>query len=142
MDFQENEMFRLAYYKYFSSAAKHIKDELTKTAKSKVSKTQALKAPTEKKIEEPELDLETAIKQKRDLKLMKDTYDPESVEKYWYPFWKNNKFFHASVEKALQVPHEKRFTMVIPPPNVTSYLHIGHALFVAIEDSITRWYYC
>lgn len=40
----------------------------------------------------------------------------------------------------MNLPEDKKFIMVIPPPNVTGSLHLGHALTNAIEDSIVRWY--
>ena len=43
------------------------------------------------------------------------------------------------MERAKQLPPEKKFVMVIPPPNVTGSLHLGHALTNAIEDAIVRW---
>lgn len=136
MELQESELYRTVYYRYFSRAPKHITDQLN-TSK-KLSRTQVLVATTTDTKED--LDLETALAKKRDLKQMTDKYEPQEVEKYWYRFWKGKKYFHADLEKAKSVPFEKRYTMVIPPPNVTSYLHIGHALFVAIEDSLARWH--
>lgn len=44
------------------------------------------------------------------------------------------------MEHAKSLPEDKKFVMVIPPPNVTGSLHLGHALTNAIEDTITRWY--
>lgn len=142
MDFTSDEMFRAVSFKYFSSALNKLPQGPPKGAKGlkAAAKAAALKTVTEKKEDEPELDLETAIKQKRDVTLMKKDYDPASVEKYWYKWWKQNKYFHADVDKALQVPHDKRFTICLPPPNVTGYLHIGHALTASIEDTLTRWH--
>ena len=50
-------------------------------------------------------------------------YDPASVEKKWYEFWEKNRYFHAEAE-----PGKKPFSIVIPPPNITGKLHMGHAL--------------
>ena len=62
------------------------------------------------------------------------TYQPTDVEKRWYPFWTEKGYFHAD-------EHSKKppFTIVIPPPNVTGKLHMGHALFVTIQDLLTRF---
>ena len=62
------------------------------------------------------------------------TYQPTEVEKRWYPFWTEKGYFHAD-------EHSKKppFTIVIPPPNVTGKLHMGHALFVTIQDLLTRF---
>ena len=50
------------------------------------------------------------------------TYDPKSVEDKLYSFWNDSGFFHAEVN-----PDKKPYTIVIPPPNVTGQLHMGHA---------------
>ena len=51
-----------------------------------------------------------------------------------------SKGIEPNVEHAKSLPEDKKFVMVIPPPNVTGSLHLGHALTNAIEDTITRWY--
>ncbi|QJW45897.1 valine--tRNA ligase [bacterium BFN5] len=61
-------------------------------------------------------------------------YDPRSVEKKWYGFWEENQLFHAEVE-----PDKKPFSIVIPPPNVTGQLHMGHALDNTLQDIQIRW---
>lgn len=78
--------------------------------------------------------LEEAIKVKFDASKMTDSYDPIAVEKYWDQWWNQNKFFHADNETT----NPNKFTITLPPPNVTGYLHIGHALTVAVQDSIVR----
>src|SRR5215471_2571513 len=61
-------------------------------------------------------------------------YTPAQVESKWYRFWMEQGFFHADPA------HPKTpFSMVIPPPNVTGSLHMGHALTFAIEDILVRW---
>ena len=62
------------------------------------------------------------------------TYDPQQVEKRLYDFWETNGFFHAEVEK-----DKKPFTIVMPPPNVTGALHMGHAMDNTLQDILTRW---
>ena len=62
------------------------------------------------------------------------TYDPTSIEKKWYSFWLKNGYFKASPD-----PNLKPFTIVIPPPNVTDVLHIGHALNNTIQDIFIRY---
>jgi valyl-tRNA synthetase len=61
-------------------------------------------------------------------------YDPQSVEKKWYQFWEEQQLFHAEVE-----PDKKPFSIVIPPPNVTGQLHMGHALDNTLQDIQIRW---
>lgn len=71
-------------------------------------------------------------------KPMLDQYHPKQVEAAWYAWWEKQKFFHADVNKVLN-GSKKPYAMVIPPPNVTGALHLGHALMLSIEDSIMRW---
>jgi len=140
MDFTSDEMFRSVSFRFFSTVLNKMPQPPKAKATKAAAKTASLKAPVVKKEDEPELDLETALKQKRDISLMAKDYNPFAVEKYWYTYWKQNKYFHADAQKALEVPHEKRFTICLPPPNVTGYLHIGHALTAAIEDTLVRWH--
>ncbi|MCR8644153.1 valine--tRNA ligase [Paenibacillus sp. N1-5-1-14] len=64
---------------------------------------------------------------------MPTTYDPKGAEKKWYDFWMKNEFF-----KAGQRQDAKPYTIVIPPPNVTGMLHIGHALDNTLQDILIR----
>jgi valyl-tRNA synthetase len=66
-------------------------------------------------------------------------YDPQYVESAWDAWWTEKKFFEVDLEKAKSVTRYKRFIMILPPPNVTGSLHLGHTLMGAIEDSIIRW---
>ena len=61
-------------------------------------------------------------------------YDPKSFEKKWYAYWEENKLFHAEVDKS-----KKPYSIVIPPPNVTGQLHMGHALDNTLQDILIRW---
>ena len=61
-------------------------------------------------------------------------YDPKSFEKKWYGFWEENKLFHAVVEE-----EKDPYSIVIPPPNVTGQLHMGHALDNTLQDILIRW---
>ena len=65
---------------------------------------------------------------------MPKAYDPASVEDRTYQNWMNKGYFHAVVN-----PEKKPFTIVIPPPNITGQLHMGHALDNTIQDSIIRY---
>lgn len=62
-------------------------------------------------------------------------YDPASVEKKWYEFWEKNRYFHAEPK-----PGQKPFSIVIPPPNITGKLHMGHALDNTLQDILIRWH--
>ncbi|MGG1555519.1 valine--tRNA ligase [Paenibacillus ferrarius] len=64
---------------------------------------------------------------------MPTTYDPKEAERKWYAYWIENEFF-----KAGNRPDAETFTIVIPPPNVTGMLHIGHALDFTLQDILIR----
>ena len=61
-------------------------------------------------------------------------YDPAAVEDKWYKYWEDNGYFSCDVN-----PDGEPFCIVMPPPNVTGQLHMGHALDNAIQDILTRW---
>jgi len=61
-------------------------------------------------------------------------YDPQSIENKWYPWWETNGHFHADPAQG-----GEPYTVVIPPPNVTGILHMGHALNSTIQDVLVRW---
>ncbi len=63
-------------------------------------------------------------------------YEPKEVEGRWYPFWEQQGFFSPENNPD---PKAKVFSMVIPPPNVTGYLHMGHALNHTLQDVLARW---
>lgn len=65
---------------------------------------------------------------------MNTTYDPKQFEKKIYANWLDRKYFHADVKS-----DKKPFTIVMPPPNITGQLHIGHALDATLQDSIIRY---
>lgn len=66
--------------------------------------------------------------------LMASVYNPKEVEDKWYTFWEENKYFSAKVDK-----EKKPFCIVMPPPNVTGQLHMGHALDNTMQDILTRF---
>ncbi|KTE92184.1 valine--tRNA ligase [Desulfitobacterium hafniense] len=65
---------------------------------------------------------------------MEKVYDPSQVEGKWYPYWEEKGYFHADVDDA-----KKPFSIVMPPPNVTGALHLGHAIDSTIQDILTRF---
>lgn len=65
---------------------------------------------------------------------LEKTYNPKEVEERWYRFWIDRGYFHASTSSK-----NPPFTIVIPPPNVTGSLHIGHALNNTIQDILIRY---
>lgn len=62
------------------------------------------------------------------------TYSPQEVEAKWYQYWEEQGYFHQEVE-----PGKEAFSIVMPPPNVTGSLHLGHALDNTLQDILTRW---
>ena len=69
---------------------------------------------------------------------MEPTYNPQLFEDKWYRKWLENKYFHADEKKVLS-GEKKKFSVVLPPPNVTGVLHVGHALNSTLQDVICRW---
>ena len=62
------------------------------------------------------------------------TYDPKGIEGRLYKKWENNGYFHAEVDRS-----KKPFTIVMPPPNITGQLHMGHALDNTMQDILIRY---
>jgi len=62
-------------------------------------------------------------------------YEPGKVERKWYDFWLQQGYFTPRIE-----PGKKPFVIIMPPPNVTGELHLGHALTAALEDTMVRWH--
>ncbi|MGL5435263.1 MAG: valine--tRNA ligase [Lachnospiraceae bacterium] len=68
------------------------------------------------------------------MKELEKNYNPSEIEEKLYQKWLDNKYFHAKVNK-----DKKPFTIVMPPPNITGQLHMGHALDNAMQDILTRY---
>jgi valyl-tRNA synthetase len=62
-------------------------------------------------------------------------YEPGSIEKKWYNFWLKQGYFTPKID-----PNKKPFVIIMPPPNVTGELHLGHALTDTLEDILVRWH--
>ena len=67
------------------------------------------------------------------MKELEKTYDPSQIEDRLYRKWEEKKYFHAEVDRS-----KKPFTIVMPPPNVTGQLHMGHALDNTMQDILIR----
>ena len=67
-------------------------------------------------------------------KELEKTYNPQEIEERLYKNWMDKKYFHAEVDKS-----KKPFTIVMPPPNVTGQLHMGHALDNTMQDILIRF---
>jgi valyl-tRNA synthetase len=68
-------------------------------------------------------------------KEMTKAYEPGKVEKKWYRFWLEGGYFKTKIN-----PEKQPFVIIMPPPNVTGELHIGHALTATLEDVMIRWH--
>nr|CAH7749062.1 unnamed protein product [Callosobruchus chinensis] len=136
--------------------AKQLAKEAAKQAKldklkQKLEKQQ--NAPKKEKEEKKEkkkeskgpalYELDTPDGERKDtLSALPDAYSPKYVEAVWYSWWEKEKFFKPEYgRKSIGEPNPKgKFVVVIPPPNVTGSLHLGHALTNAIQDSLVRWH--
>ena len=65
---------------------------------------------------------------------LEKTYNPKEIEDKLYQKWCENKYFHAEVDRS-----KKPFTIVMPPPNITGKLHMGHALDNTMQDILIRY---
>ena len=68
------------------------------------------------------------------MKELAKTYDPSSIEDWTYAKWMGRKYFHTEVDRS-----KKPFTIVMPPPNITGKLHMGHALDNTLQDILIRY---
>jgi len=62
-------------------------------------------------------------------------YNPKLVEDKWYAFWEGKGYFTPQID-----PEKQPFVIIMPPPNVTGELHLGHAITATLEDIMTRWH--
>ena len=67
-------------------------------------------------------------------KQLEKTYEPKSVESRLYDFWQSNGYFHSEPDRS-----KKPYTIVMPPPNITGKLHMGHALDNTLQDILIRF---
>lgn len=63
-----------------------------------------------------------------------DKYNPLAIEEKWYKFWEEKEYFKPSLDE-----NKPKFSIVIPPPNVTGVLHLGHVLNNTIQDVMIRY---
>ncbi|MCR4778074.1 MAG: class I tRNA ligase family protein, partial [Lachnospiraceae bacterium] len=68
------------------------------------------------------------------MKELEKNYNPNEIEDRLYKKWEAKKYFHAEPD-----PKKKPFTIMMPPPNITGQLHMGHALDETMQDILTRW---
>ncbi|GAU15479.1 hypothetical protein TSUD_45160 [Trifolium subterraneum] len=102
---------------------------------SKKSEKKTVKRGAEDENPADYIDPETPLGDKKQMsKQLAKQYNPTAVEKSWYEWWEKSKYFVADASST-----KPPFVIVLPPPNVTGALHIGHALTAAIEDTMIRW---
>ena len=128
------------------------KNQLKKLAKGKGKKekkvkpewgTGAKKESKKKEVKPKEVFVNPTPKgEKKDMTKIPfaDAYDPEAVEASWQDWWEESGYYKGDAQAAMGRPDDEKFIMVIPPPNVTGSLHLGHALTAAVEDTLTRWH--
>uniref|UniRef100_A0A915Q346 valine--tRNA ligase n=1 Tax=Setaria digitata TaxID=48799 RepID=A0A915Q346_9BILA len=134
-------------------SAKELKKEAAKAAKlakfrEKEKKMagmrthQAKQLTTEMKKEIFEYSANTKPGEKKNTVVdLPNAYSPKYVEAAWYEWWQQVGFFRPEYKRDLRKPNPKGiFTVVIPPPNVTGTLHLGHALATSVQDAICRWH--
>lgn len=103
----------------------------------------AAKPKKEKKVAEPvpEWNDTTVAGEKKVLASLDDAafkaYNPKNVESSWYSWWNKKDFFKPQLTENGEIKPEGAFTIPAPPPNVTGALHIGHALTVALQDTLS-----
>jgi valyl-tRNA synthetase len=66
---------------------------------------------------------------------MPKAYEPKDIEQRWYPFWQEHRLFEAD-----PLSDKPKYCMVLPPPNVTGSLHLGHALTATLQDALARYH--
>lgn len=130
-------------------AEKLAKFEAKKAKQAALQKNQA--SNTEKKKEKPKKAAEpvsefvdkTVPGEKKILVSLDDpafkAYNPKNVESSWYEWWNKQGFFEPEFTEKGEIKPEGLFCIPAPPPNVTGALHIGHALTVAIQDTLIRY---
>ncbi len=72
---------------------------------------------------------------------MEKTYNPHAIEQRWYETWEENGYFSPDIDsEQKQAPSQNSYCIMIPPPNVTGSLHMGHAFQDTIMDALTRYH--
>ncbi|RCV12837.1 hypothetical protein SETIT_2G299800v2 [Setaria italica] len=120
-----------------AQGAEKVPEEKAQAASDGTKKTEKKQRKKAAEDENPEnfIDLDTPNGGKKLLApQMAKQYSPSAIEKSWYAWWESSGYFGA--DSASTKPP---FVIVLPPPNMTGALHIGHALTVAIEDAMIRW---
>ncbi|KAJ2880610.1 valine--tRNA ligase [Coemansia aciculifera] len=135
----KNEAKRKAKIEKFLAKQAAGKAPTTPDAAAAVAAPKKAKAPKAAPKPKPAFINTTPVGEKKDMsEPMADSYNPVAVESAWYSWWETQGLFAPQTGPDGEIGPKGRFVMVAPPPNVTGKLHIGHAMFVAIQDSIVR----
>ncbi|XP_011497002.1 PREDICTED: valine--tRNA ligase isoform X2 [Ceratosolen solmsi marchali] len=131
---EKEKLAKLEKFKQKQEKKKIISDEkLKERSKKNIEKKEEIKQPATYM-------LNIIPGHKKDVSCsLPDNYSPQYVEAAWYSWWEKSGFFKPEYNRREGKVSNKKFVMVIPPPNVTGYLHLGHALTNAIQDAIVRW---
>ncbi|EGG19377.1 valyl tRNA synthetase [Cavenderia fasciculata] len=129
------------------SKAKALKEKEEENKKKKAAKEAEEKEAADKEAAKlrdyTDKVLQTPIGEKKEFSgELYPSYHPPAVEARWYDWWLKNEFFSPEKQLEIQqhVQKDKKFVIVIPPPNVTGSLHLGHALTNSIQDAIVRYH--
>ncbi|KAJ4889715.1 Valine--tRNA ligase [Raphanus sativus] len=107
--------------------------EKTKFGQVKSTKPKPLTNKKINKDEENPSDTPLGQKKKMSSQMAKQ-YNPSAVETSWYEWWERSEFFKADAKST-----KPKFMILLPPPNITRVLHIGHALTCSVQDTLIRW---
>lgn len=140
----KKEAARLAKLEKFKKKQEKMEQEKKQKAESQNEKEKPKKEKKEKVVISYVRPIARGEKKDVSSDPMPESYSPQYVEAVWYEWWMKQGFFkpeYTAPGGNILTPNPKgRFVMVIPPPNVTGVLHLGHALTNAIEDCLTRWH--
>ncbi|CAG9840462.1 unnamed protein product [Diabrotica balteata] len=121
-----------------------LKQKLEKQQNAAPKKDKEEKKEKKKEVKEAATySISTPEGEKKDTTVaLPDAYSPKYVEAAWYSWWEKKQFFKPEYgRKSVLEPNENgKFVIIIPPPNVTGALHLGHALTSSIQDSLVRWH--
>ncbi|XP_050518605.1 valine--tRNA ligase [Diabrotica virgifera virgifera] len=121
-----------------------LKQKLEKQQNAAPKKDKEEKKEKKKEVKEAATySISTLEGEKKDTTVaLPDAYSPKYVEAAWYSWWEKKQFFKPEYgRKSILEPNANgKFVIIIPPPNVTGALHLGHALTSSIQDSLVRWH--
>lgn len=127
--------------------AAKMKKLAEKAARNAAKAAKSIKNPKKKRAQINDLDvkvdypsnLNDIIDFRRDFKKsFLPSYNPYHVEQHWYDWWVEKDFYHADPDTVISGEKEP-YVIILPPPNVTGSLHLGHALTAAVQDTLIRW---